>query len=73
MLQDSCKFIVTRKGESMKIRAWLHSSLDGEESYVDIEMNDNASDDEINREVNNIAEQYYADESEWEIIHDWNK
>jgi len=54
----------------MKIRAWLHSSLDGEESYVDIEMNDNASDDEINREVNNIAEQYYADESEWEIIHD---
>ena len=52
----------------MKVRAWLHSRLDGEESYVDLEMKDNASVNDIDREVSNVAEQYYADKAEWEIV-----
>lgn len=54
----------------MKVRAWFHSSIDGEESYVDVEMNDNASVNDIDREVSRIAEQYYADKAEWEIVDD---
>lgn len=54
----------------MIVRAWLHSSLDGEESRVDFEMKDNASVNDIDREVSRIAEQYYAEKAEWEIVDD---
>ena len=52
----------------MIIRAWLHSSFDGNESYVDFEVDDNASVNDINQRVDDISEQCYADESSWEVI-----
>lgn len=50
----------------MMIRVYLQSHFDGDESYVDFKVDDNASDEEISKEASNIAEQYYSERSDWE-------
>ena len=47
---------------------YLRSHFDGYESSVDFEVDDNASDEEISKEASNIAEQYYSETSDWEIV-----
>ena len=52
----------------MIVRVWLHSGLLDEESNVYLEMKDNATVNDIDREVSRIAEQHYANKAEWEIV-----
>ena len=52
----------------MTVRVYLRNHFDGYESYVDVEVADNASVDEIDKEAANIAEQYYSEKAEWEIV-----
>ena len=52
----------------MMVRIYLRSHFDGYESYVDVEVADNVSVDEIDKEATNVAEQYYSEKTEWEIV-----
>lgn len=47
--------------------AYLISALDGIDSTVKFEISDNATVEEIDKKVSEIAEQAYCDKAEWEI------
>lgn len=49
----------------MKIRVYMHSSLDDSEFHVDADVDDASQADQ---KAADIAEQYYADQSAWEEI-----
>ena len=52
----------------MTLRVYLKNHFDGCESHVDVEVADNASLDEINKEARNIAEQHHSEKAEWAIF-----
>lgn len=47
--------------------AYLISALDGIDSTVEFEISDNATVEEIDKKVSEIAEQAYCNKAEWEI------